>query len=120
MIRLPYQALIALILLASSDFSLADGNTYGQYMSQLTQQQKDVKPLTNSQFFVANATNRANRAITKGISGNNHRIIQGTTDGGASVDSVNIGPNAKLNNATIIVKSDHSNSTIVNKAAANR
>ncbi len=120
MINPHYQALIALIFLTSANFSWADGNTYGQYMSQLTHQQKDVKPLVNSQFFITNATNRANKEALKGMSGSNRHIIQGTSDGGANVDSVNIGPNAKLNNATIIVKSDHSNSTIVNKDAANR
>ncbi|CAN7599300.1 hypothetical protein LJR230_004302 [Trinickia sp. LjRoot230] len=120
MTRPSYLALVATTLLALSDFCLADGNTYGQYMSTLTQQQKDVKPIVNSQFFVTNATNRANRAALTGFSGKNRNIIQGTSDGGANFDSVNIGPNAKLNNATIVVKSDHSNSTIVTKNVANK
>ena len=120
MIPTPYQALVAVTLLTLCRVSQADSNTYGQYMSQITQQRQDMKPLTNSQFFVSNATNRANKDLLRSTSGNNQHVIKGVSDGGANVDSVNIGPNSRLDNATIIVQSNHSNSTIVSKNPANR
>lgn len=120
MTRPTYLALAAMVLLAFSGISMADGNAYDQYKSKLAQQQKDMKPMVNSQFIVTNATNRANSAALKGGSGKNRNIIQGESDGGANFDSVNIGPNARLNGATIVVKSDHSNSTIINKSSANK
>ena len=120
MAQLFYFALVAAISLTLTDACFADGNTYGQYMSTLTQQQKDTKPIVNSQFFVTNATNRANVATIKGTSSKHRNVIQGMSDGGANFDSVNIGPNARLNGATIIVRSDHSNSTIVTKHGANQ
>jgi hypothetical protein len=118
MIR-PFSNIFLLIILSTPyGFALADGTAYDAYKAQLNQQQKNTKPLTNTQFVVTNAMSRANKESREGASGGKHRIVQGKSDGSANVNSVNIGSNAKMNNATIIIKADHSNSTIVNKDAA--
>ncbi|MFC5476214.1 hypothetical protein [Paraherbaspirillum soli] len=122
MIRSISKTLLLFILSAShAGLALADSTTYDAYKGQLSQMQKDTKPLTNTQFITSNATNRANKESRAGMSeGGNHRTVKGTSDGGANVNSVNIGSNARMNNATIIINADHSRSTIVNPGPAKR